>query len=800
MPFSKKIHFNIPDLNNNINRIINSDINDKLSTLSTKINKKAKKLKYIHITKCGGTFIDALGNEQNISWGKSDKEYGFWHEIFINKTNELKEKYDWFMIVRNPYDRIISEYYSKEARYCKGQKCDFHDLVNFNHVNKEEFNNYLIDKINNRSLTGDHYTEQYKYIENIDDNKNINVNIIKFENMYKELSNLFKKYKIDIDLTNKVPPSSKKRNPYNLTDFNKTLINLINKVYYKDFILFNYPIIPSIKDINNPFNIYGKINPNVEFYIVYSTSACPYQDWQCELLEASIKNSSDASRCQIIKLLSYDSKHKSDNFLLSDDVTFLFPEANDRLGDNTHLALLNKPNCFISFTEYWLQNKELGNDALFILLDPDMVWYKKLDSKIFPEIGTMSGHQWSGDRHIMFPLICRALDLNKISYKYLEYSHSLYPKHGYHCEMYAFTQSVEENNIKETILTDFGLDCRCRNSDAYQNTYFLHYCQLFKEDDKKLWFKQDYTKDTKIKPWKRPYNYHNAKEISYQYVLQLIDKLIRSQETDNYIVPRIIKRPTNRLEIYLWGISDDEQYIMENCKYCLQTAHKFGLKPKILGLNYDWESKTGKCKFARVNSRIYLIKDLLDKFDDNDDTVFLIMDGFDTLFNGDPSEILENFYRYNTDLLMSAEKNYTYQWANYKHFFNNNELDSTYKYINAGTLIGYKSAIKRMIDNCINQFEKCVIKSKFDCGNDQAFMGKYIAENIKNKNQNRLDINCDLFWVTTKDNNILNKVLNNNELYNQNTNTHPAILHIIEGRRNLEPLYLKAFNKIMEKI
>ena len=31
--------------------------------------------------------------------------------IFFTKDDELKQKYDWFMIVRNPYDRILSEYY-----------------------------------------------------------------------------------------------------------------------------------------------------------------------------------------------------------------------------------------------------------------------------------------------------------------------------------------------------------------------------------------------------------------------------------------------------------------------------------------------------------------------------------------------------------------------------------------------------------------------------------------------------------------------------------------------------------------
>jgi len=72
-----------------------------------------KELKFIHITKCAGTFIEDLGYENDILWGKFHEEYGFWHSIFIDRDKKLKEKYDWFMIVRNPYTRILSEYYCK---------------------------------------------------------------------------------------------------------------------------------------------------------------------------------------------------------------------------------------------------------------------------------------------------------------------------------------------------------------------------------------------------------------------------------------------------------------------------------------------------------------------------------------------------------------------------------------------------------------------------------------------------------------------------------------------------------------
>ena len=68
-----------------------------------------KELKFIHITKTGGTTIEEIGKENNINWGRFHKEYKIWHQPLIEINNFKIQKYDWFMIVRNPYDRIISE-------------------------------------------------------------------------------------------------------------------------------------------------------------------------------------------------------------------------------------------------------------------------------------------------------------------------------------------------------------------------------------------------------------------------------------------------------------------------------------------------------------------------------------------------------------------------------------------------------------------------------------------------------------------------------------------------------------------
>jgi hypothetical protein len=210
--------FAINELHPNI--MINNFINKILGNLNNQ-----KKLKFIHITKNAGTYITNTAKKNNILFGLYHKEYGHHHQLFSNVPNHIKNKYDWFMVVRNPYSRILSEYY-----------CRWGGIGNKNiiHTN-EEFNNYLIEKINTRKY---HYLEQYKYLDN-----KYKIHIIKYENLNKELDNLYKKYNININLSDKKINSSEERNKkmlFKISDFNSKLINLINTVYNKDFTLFNY--------------------------------------------------------------------------------------------------------------------------------------------------------------------------------------------------------------------------------------------------------------------------------------------------------------------------------------------------------------------------------------------------------------------------------------------------------------------------------------------------------------------------------------------------------------------------------
>ena len=176
-------------------------------------------LKFIHITKCAGNSIEEFGNKRGLAWGRFHVGVRRHHKIL---TPEIKSNYDWFMVVRNPYTRILSEYYCKWGGI--GAKNIVHDL--------NEMNSFLIDKINARDLTGDHYTEQYKYLVP-------NVKILHYETLQQEFTELLRNYNIEnstLEKTNSRPKSAK----FTIEDFSEELLSLINEIYDQDFTEFSY--------------------------------------------------------------------------------------------------------------------------------------------------------------------------------------------------------------------------------------------------------------------------------------------------------------------------------------------------------------------------------------------------------------------------------------------------------------------------------------------------------------------------------------------------------------------------------
>jgi hypothetical protein len=190
---------------------------------------------FIHIPKTGGTVIEnniekhtpqklfsgKTNNLLDFPYNKKSLQHQFYTTIynFRDKLNVNFDNIKIFSVVRDPYDRIISDLF-----HYKLIKKDFtakqvYDIIKNNYIYRDDLDN--------------HNEPQYKFI--VDENSNLikNIKIFKTETLNESNDELNKFIGFDINIKNT------KVNDYS-NYLNTDSIFLINTFYKKDFELFNY--------------------------------------------------------------------------------------------------------------------------------------------------------------------------------------------------------------------------------------------------------------------------------------------------------------------------------------------------------------------------------------------------------------------------------------------------------------------------------------------------------------------------------------------------------------------------------
>ena len=244
------------------------------------------------------------------------------------------------------------------------------------------------------------------------------------------------------------------------------------------------------------------------------------------------------------------------------------------------------------------------------------------------------------------------------------------------------------------------------------------------------------------------------------------------------------------LLVWGWAINPDRKKMEKGAEKFLNTAKKFNLNTELIGIGYTY-------KRHLAQDRFYVLRDFLKKV--SPDQIIVVMDSFDTLINGASKEILRKFKKFKTRILFSAETGWTWQYEHEKHNFENEK--SPYKYIAAGTYMGYAKDLQQMNNDCIELLEnpKAYTKADLKTAAEMGIMGIWVGKYIKDKSKVRLDTNCEIFWVTTHDNDLFEKQLKNVKITNPNTKTNPLMYHIVGATREKDviKLYQNIYDKIM---
>ena len=198
---------------------------------------KSKNILFIHIPKTGGTVIEneiKKKSRQTLYSGRinrilpkpynSSLQHQFYTTLykFRNKLNINFDNIKVFSVVRNPYDRVISDLF-------------WYNLIKKDYDSTKVYN-VIKNKYLNRNDLDNHNKPQYKFVTDEMGVLIPHIKILKTEelNQINDDINKFIGFEINIKRGN----TNKDYSRY----LNNNSISLINDFYKKDFELFNYKI------------------------------------------------------------------------------------------------------------------------------------------------------------------------------------------------------------------------------------------------------------------------------------------------------------------------------------------------------------------------------------------------------------------------------------------------------------------------------------------------------------------------------------------------------------------------------
>ena len=181
----------------------------------------------------------------------------FWKDEIIK---EFKDKYNIFCIIRDPYERIVSDFkfwikfyknqsFGRLKHYYKNLLDNIYNIYNNNfEVNQINLNRIITKLLSNKkfkyALDG-HLIPQYKYVFKKIDNKNIQIpnKILRFENLNDDFNKFKNKYSDYIEDDIILNIHKNKTDSSSLLDllYPETK-NLIYNYYKKDFLYFGYSV------------------------------------------------------------------------------------------------------------------------------------------------------------------------------------------------------------------------------------------------------------------------------------------------------------------------------------------------------------------------------------------------------------------------------------------------------------------------------------------------------------------------------------------------------------------------------
>ena len=260
----------------------------KLKVRDKEYKKTMRRLEFVHITKTGGSAIESIAAKHGIIWGAChfanntmvgchQSHHVPWRDYYIGTAWHAPPKVlnallpthsnpyhgaELFVVVRNPYDRAVSEYYCPFFGMEGASKNNDPKVMNqwiqgmIQDLNDQPQNFYYKSPTMPKYPSKKHYLNQVEYIYDLDGTRIVK-HVLYYENLSRDFNDLMKEYGLPMRLPNKgkdgvnVSRTKLGEKKFTFRDLDETSIRMINEYAKKDFELLGY------KKVVNNNNFFG---------------------------------------------------------------------------------------------------------------------------------------------------------------------------------------------------------------------------------------------------------------------------------------------------------------------------------------------------------------------------------------------------------------------------------------------------------------------------------------------------------------------------------------------------------------
>jgi hypothetical protein len=200
------------------------------------------KLEFIHIPKtAGGTISESAYKQYGIAWGRQNPSLYRWNNWNVCPCSGWhvppsfrKDIYtkNTFCVVRNPYDRLQSEYTDKHRMFLanRDRKTQVQIIAHYNRW----ITNTLTQLRRTPYMADCHLCPQYRYATDC-------THVLRYETLQPDFDRLMHMYEIPLCLAQLTKVHVRPKHTISRADISNENIRRINDVYAKDFMTLDYP-------------------------------------------------------------------------------------------------------------------------------------------------------------------------------------------------------------------------------------------------------------------------------------------------------------------------------------------------------------------------------------------------------------------------------------------------------------------------------------------------------------------------------------------------------------------------------